>query len=72
MRIADMPEISQLSTPEKILFVEELWDSIKSNEKIPMPNSHQIELDKRFENYKKNKGPLLSLQELENRINKRK
>ncbi|GJQ50772.1 MAG: hypothetical protein HKUEN01_31580 [Candidatus Kuenenia stuttgartiensis] len=28
MRASDIPEITKLSTPEKILLVEDLWDSI--------------------------------------------
>ena len=49
MRINDIPEIAKLSTPEKILLVEELWDSIASTESlVPVPESHTEELDKRF------------------------
>jgi len=34
-------EIEQLSIPEKILLVEDLWDDISSNESdIPLPQSH--------------------------------
>lgn len=62
-----------LSTPEKILLVEDLWDSIISNDsEIPIPESHKKELDKRLKNYKLNQGNLLSLDELQGRINKRK
>lgn len=32
MRIADIPEIKILSTSEKILFVEDLWDMISVDE----------------------------------------
>ncbi|MCZ7624114.1 hypothetical protein KsCSTR_30000 [Candidatus Kuenenia stuttgartiensis] len=31
MRVNDIPEITKLSTPEKILLVEDLWDSISSD-----------------------------------------
>jgi putative addiction module component (TIGR02574 family) len=30
MRVEDLPEISKLSAPEKILLVEDLWESISS------------------------------------------
>ncbi|MFC1836555.1 addiction module protein, partial [Thermodesulfobacteriota bacterium] len=32
MRLTDIPEIARLSTPEKILLVEDLWDSIAKDE----------------------------------------
>jgi putative addiction module component (TIGR02574 family) len=73
MRIDDFSEISQLSIPEKILFVDELWDSISSvNSEIPIPESHKNELDKRLEKHLRSPGELLSLNELQARIEKRK
>ncbi|GFP37132.1 hypothetical protein HKBW3S44_00812, partial [Candidatus Hakubella thermalkaliphila] len=32
MRASDIPDITKLSTPEKILLVEDIWDSIVSDE----------------------------------------
>lgn len=73
MRIKDVPELTQLSVPEKILFVEELWDSISPVEsEIPVPESHKKELDKRFAKHLKSPGELLSLSELQARIENRK
>ena len=73
MRLTEIPEIKNLSLPEKILFVEELWDSIAADEdSIPVPESHKSELDKRFKRYQSDPGALLSLSELQERINKRK
>lgn len=72
MKIADIPKISRLSTEEKILFVEELWDSIASRERIPVPESHKVELDRRLAKYQNRSGQLLSLKELQARIVKRK
>jgi len=61
MHVSDIPEITHLSIPEKILLVEELWDTIASEEEeIPVPQSHIDELD------------LLTLDELRGRIAKRK
>jgi len=38
MRASDIYEIAKLSTPEKILLVEDLWDSIASDESaVPVP-----------------------------------
>ena len=73
MRLTEIPEIKNLSLPEKILFVEDLWDSIAADEdSIPIPESHKSELDKRLKRYKSDPGTLLSLSELQERINKRK
>lgn len=73
MRISDMPEIANLSVPEKILLVEDLWDKIVSDESdIPVPESHKKELSKRLRRYKTTPGNLLSLKELRTRIEKRK
>ncbi len=73
MRAIDIPEISQLSTPEKILLVEDLWDSIASDDShIPVPESHKAELDRRLERHINSPGELLSLGELQVRIETRK
>ena len=48
MKINEIPQLSKLSIPEKILLVEDLWDSITASEnEIPIPKSHQTELDTR-------------------------
>ena len=73
MRVNDIPEIAQLSVPEKILFVEELWDSIATDEaSVPVPQSHKEELDRRLQSYASAPGNLLSLEELQDRIERRK
>lgn len=73
MRVKDLPEISNLSTPEKILLVEDLWDSISADETaIPVPESHKAELDARLKRYASAPGTLLSLDDLRAKIEKRK
>ena len=73
MRLSDIPQISRLSTPEKILLIEDLWDSIASDESsVPVPKSHMKELDRRLKSYQSNPGDLLSLEQLRGRIEKRK
>lgn len=38
MRVTDIPQIKNLSIPEKILLVEDMWDSISSEESaVPVP-----------------------------------
>ena len=73
MRVKDLPEISKLSTPEKILLVEDLWDNISADDStIPVPESHKAELDKRLKQYQSAPGTLLSPDDLSARIEKRK
>ena len=72
MKITDIPKISHLSVAEKILFVEELWDSIASDKNIGFPESHKAELDRRLIKYQNQRGRLLSLKELQARLEKRK
>ncbi|MGD0399135.1 MAG: addiction module protein [Syntrophobacteraceae bacterium] len=73
MRLNDIPEITRLSTPEKILLLEDLWDSISSDESnVSVPRSHIEELDKRLRRYESHPGSLLSLEELQRGVEKRK
>ncbi len=73
MRIKDFPEIMKLSTPEKLLLVEDLWESIAADDmSVPAPESHVAELDRRLKKHTSAPGRLLSLDDLRNRIEKRK
>jgi putative addiction module component (TIGR02574 family) len=69
MNVTEIPEIAAMSIPEKIVFLEDLWDSITINDQaVPVPESHTRELDKRFARHGSNPGALLSLQELQQKI----
>ncbi|MBI5875127.1 MAG: addiction module protein [Deltaproteobacteria bacterium] len=73
MRTADIPEITKLSTAEKILLVEDLWDSIAVDEsEVSIPENHREELDRRLKRYASAPGELLSLEELRTRVERRK
>ncbi len=73
MHVADIPGLSKLSTAEKILLLEDLWDSIAADESaIPVPESHKTELNRRLEHAKVSPGSLLTLDELKTRIDKKK
>jgi len=73
MRVVDIPEIEALSTSEKILLVEDLWDRIAVDESsVPVPQSHKEELNRRMRRYESHPGTLLSLGELQARIDRRK
>ena len=70
---SDIPAILKLSIPEKILFLEELWDTIVARDaEIPVPESHKAELDKRLKQHDRSQGKLLTLEELQARIVSRK
>ena len=69
MRVDDIPEIARLTIPEKILLLEDLWDSIASDESsVPMPQTHREELDRRLREYEENPGKLLTLDDLRGRL----
>lgn len=73
MKAIEIAEISNLSIPEKILFLEDLWDSIAMNEEqIAIPESHKAELDQRLKKHLAAPGELLTLEELKTRIHARK
>ena len=65
MRVDTIPEIGSLSTAEKILLVEDLWDSIAADvAPLPVPQSHLDELERRWERFASTPGDVLSLEEL--------
>jgi hypothetical protein len=48
MKLEDFPDIVKLSTEDKIMLVEELWESIRSESiSKPIPKSHEQELNER-------------------------
>jgi len=73
MKVHDIPEITKLSKPEKIILVEDLWDSIAEHDAdIPVPESHEMELLVRRDRHNATPGKLLTLEELQLRIDRRK
>jgi putative addiction module component (TIGR02574 family) len=49
-------EINRLDLSEKLLLVEDIWDSIAaSNSELPMPEWQKEELDRRYKEYKEGK-----------------
>ncbi len=52
--------ISQLPLAERLLLVEDIWNSIAaSNQDIPMADWQKTELDKRYQEYKNDELQLL-------------
>lgn len=54
MRLNELArEVDKLRLSEKLLLVEEIWDSIaKQNDSLPMPAWQKVELEKRYSEYK--------------------
>ncbi len=49
-------EISKMGLSEKLILVEDIWDSIAtSNTELPMPEWQKKELDRRYKDYKQGK-----------------
>jgi len=60
-------EVDQLAMSEKLLLVEEIWDSIaRSNEQIPLHEWQKTELDKRYAEYQQGNQSLHSLEAVHN------
>jgi len=54
MKIADIPEINQLNVSEKLLLVEALWDELRGDSSLPLPDWHQQALDESAAAYNDN------------------
>lgn len=62
-------EINKLDLAEKLLLVEDIWDSIaQSNSELPMPEWQKLELDKRYKEYKAGKLNLQDWQSVHENI----
>ena len=73
MRATEIPKLGQLSKPEKILLVEDLWDNISVDDSdVPVPQSHKDELNRRSARHAKSPGNLLTLRQLQERVAKHK
>ena len=73
MQSADIPGFDQMTASEKILLVEDLWDHIPPEvANTPVPESHKQELDQRRARHTSAPGRVLTLDELQARIEARK
>lgn len=73
MKVRDIPEIAGLSTREKILLLQDLWDDIAADDaRVPVPDIHKVELRRRLEKYGASSDKFLSLAELKETLIKKK
>lgn len=64
-------EIDQLNLTEKLILVEDIWDSIAaSNKVLPMPLWQKEVLNERYKAYKKGDEKLHSAEEIEVSVSK--
>lgn len=69
MSALSLRQFARLTTPEKIILLEELWDSVSADERaVPVPASHRAELDVRLARHRAGRGALLTLEELQVRV----
>ena len=62
-------EIKELTLSEKLLLVEDIWDSIVAdNSEIPVPVWQKDELDKRYKEYKAGDLKLHNWEEIHNQL----
>jgi putative addiction module component (TIGR02574 family) len=62
-------EIDKLDLSEKLMLVEDIWDSIaKSNSELPMPEWQKTELEKRYGEYQDKKLTLYEWQKVHSEI----
>lgn len=62
-------EIDKLGLSEKLILVEDIWDSIAlSNSDLPLPEWQKAELDKRYEEYKSGKLALYDWKEVHDEL----
>jgi putative addiction module component (TIGR02574 family) len=68
----DHTELLELSVPDRLRLIEELWDSIASTpEAIPVPQSHKDEVARRKEDYLRDPHSAIPWDEAKERLRKR-
>jgi len=66
-------DLAQLSVAERILVVEQIWDSIAAEQSsLPVTPAQQKELDRRLESYRRSPREGASLEEVKARIQVKK
>jgi len=64
-----IPELQKLSTADKFALAVELWDELSSNsEEIPVTEEQLNELDRRFEQYRRDPDKVITWEEAKAKI----
>lgn len=70
---SQMPDLSQLSVAERIIVVEQIWDSIAAEqEALDLTPAQKAELDRRLESYRQTPTAGASWEEVKARIQAKK
>jgi putative addiction module component (TIGR02574 family) len=72
MTALEIKNVMEMPVEQRILLVEDMWDSIRpQSQRIPIPESHKQELDRRFSKYKQNASALLDDRQLRQALGSR-
>jgi putative addiction module component (TIGR02574 family) len=70
---SQFPDFTDLSVAERILLVEQIWDSIAAEQAaVPVTPNQATELDRRLDAFRKSPGQGASLEEVKARIQAKK
>ncbi len=69
MIVERMPDVSNLSRPEKMLLMSELWEEIARDEmELPITREQIAELDRRMEHYRQHPEEVISFEAIKANI----
>ena len=72
MTMIEIDNMLKLPVEQRILLVEDVWDSIRpQSTRISVPESHKRELNRRFDKYKHDPSALLDDQQLRQALGSR-
>lgn len=72
MTAIELEHIMEMPVEQKILLIEDVWDSMRLKAKeVPVPDSHKRELDRRFEKHERHPENLLDERQLRAALNQR-
>lgn len=73
MTTLEMESVLKLPVERRILLIEDVWDSIRTeSDNLPVPDSHKRELDRRLKKYADDPSALLTEQQLKMAVNSRR
>lgn len=70
MKLADFPELAQLSPRQRLLIAEELWDSAM-DDSLPVPGEHKKLIRSRRAAYERGALPVVTMEELKKSLRRR-
>ncbi len=69
MKVSDIPQLKNLSIPEKLLLVEQLWDEIaERSDQLPLPSWHAALLEESSHEYRAHPNEGASWPEVKSRL----